>query len=247
VRRRAVYRYVDWRDQMRLDSSESLGFPPASLRFRVHGDLDLSSFLETGRQCSEDIRRALAHVGKDLGSFDNVLDFGCGCGRTLHSFIPSPDHVNFFGTDIDREAISWCRRSLAHARFTVNDQLPPLEYEDATFDLIYSISVFTHLTEDMQFRWLRELRRVAAPGAYLLLTVRGSSHPLLDQLPDADLQELASKGFVFSRTADRCLTNDLATHTEQYIRDRYPTYFKIVAYLERWLDGCQDIAVLSKQ
>src|SRR5687767_14532452 len=78
--RTAVYQYVDWREQQAV---ASLPIPPAALRYRVHGDFDLDSFLATGRQCSQDIRDALARVDRDLSSFERVLDFGCGCGRTL--------------------------------------------------------------------------------------------------------------------------------------------------------------------
>src|SRR5262249_55041924 len=81
--REAVYRCVDWRDQWRLSTTELRNVPPASLRFRVHGDLDISSFLQTGKQCSQDLKDALAKVSANFESFQDVLDFGCGCGRTL--------------------------------------------------------------------------------------------------------------------------------------------------------------------
>lgn len=80
--------------------------------------------------------------------------------------------AQLFGTDIDGESIDWCQSKLGHmATFTVNGFWPPLPFADGFFDVIYSISVFTHLPEDMQTAWLAELRRVAKPGGLLLLTV----------------------------------------------------------------------------
>src|SRR5438046_2874585 len=53
---------------------------------------------------------------------------------------------------------------------------PPLAFANATFDLAYALSVFTHLPEAMQHDWMDELRRVVRPGGYLLLTTHGERY-----------------------------------------------------------------------
>ena len=50
--------------------------------------------------------------------------------------------------------------------------LPPLPLEDESFDLIWSISVFTHLT-DNSLPWLCELHRLLRPGGLLIATYMG--------------------------------------------------------------------------
>jgi ubiquinone/menaquinone biosynthesis C-methylase UbiE len=249
-RRRAVYRYVDWRDRRISRSAPFAHVPPAALRFRVHGDVDLESFLETGRQCSSDLENALRQVGRELSSFRRVLDFGCGCGRTLLWLMPSAPQSEFAGTDVDEEVISWCRQSIDGGTFTVNGELPPLPYPEGGFDLVYAISVFTHLEEQLQFRWLAELQRVASPGAVVIVTVRGRRY--LSQLPERDLAVLRESGFVFSRTANHFQEifpawYQMATHTEDYVRGRYSEYFEVVRYLPESMDGCQDVVVLRKR
>ncbi len=100
-----------------------------------------------------------------------ILDFGCGCGRVITWLQQLDSKYQYFGTDIDPEAITWCQENLANfGEYAVNPHLPPTEYADNYFDLVYSISVFTHLSEDMQFAWLKELSRITKPGGYLLLT-----------------------------------------------------------------------------
>src|SRR5205823_739072 len=99
VPRRALYRYVDWRDKRDAYGAPFSTAPPADLRYRVHGDLDVASFLETGKQCASDIQDALARVDKDIGSFERILDFGCGCARTLLWLAPWADRSQFSGTD----------------------------------------------------------------------------------------------------------------------------------------------------
>ncbi|MDP9480571.1 MAG: class I SAM-dependent methyltransferase, partial [Actinomycetota bacterium] len=81
-----------------------------------------------GKRSSENIEAALESIGKDLSSFQNILDFGCRCGRTLLWFAGRPQSYALYGTaDIDAEAISWCRNNLDFAEFGVNDALPPLD------------------------------------------------------------------------------------------------------------------------
>jgi SAM-dependent methyltransferase len=245
--RGALYRYVDWKDSARIARSGPI--PPAALRFRVHGDLDAESFLETGRQCSDDIRAALGEIARDLGSFERILDFGCGCGRTLQWLGDYARPGSLHGTDIDRDAITWCRASIESAAFSVNGELPPLAYPNDHFDLVYAVSVFTHLAEDRQLAWLKELRRVARPGALVLLTVRGASYA--EQLGVNEAKELETRGFAFSQMPPYFQTlfpswYQTATMTEPYIRGMWSAEFDVLRHLPQALDGCQDVIVLQK-
>jgi SAM-dependent methyltransferase len=127
IARRVRFWCVDLRDSMRPKRLDSIPLPPASLRYRVHGS-NIDKFLDAGKRCSEDIKTSLERFGKDLDSFHDVLDFGCGCGRTIIWFADRSRSRNLHGTDIDAEAISWCRNNLDFAEFDVNDPLPPLHY-----------------------------------------------------------------------------------------------------------------------
>jgi cyclopropane fatty-acyl-phospholipid synthase-like methyltransferase len=223
--------------------------PSAALRFRVHGDLDAESFLETGRQCSDDIRAALADVGREIDSFERILDFGCGCGRTLQWLAAKARRGSLYGTDIDEEAIAWCRASIESAMFSVNGELPPLGYPNDYFDLVYAVSVFTHLSEDRQLAWLRELRRVATPGALVVLTVRGASYA--EQLAATEAEELERRGFAFSRMPPYFQAlfpswYQTATITEAYIRRTWSAELDVLRHIPQALDGCQDVIVLQK-
>ena len=123
--------------------------PPPLLRFRVHGAFDLESYLRIGQTCAQNIKDLLGAVGKDLFSFNKVLDFGCGSGRVLRVFHDRPDSCHLYGTDVDEQAIAWCKKHLTIASWSTNNPLPPTAYTDHTFDFIYAISVFTHIDEEM--------------------------------------------------------------------------------------------------
>jgi ubiquinone/menaquinone biosynthesis C-methylase UbiE len=249
--RRMLYPYVDWRDRILIRSAEfaHLPLPPAALRFRVHGDLDLYSFMETGRQCSADIRSALARIGKDLDSYEDILDFGCGCGRILMWFDPARRAARFYGSDIDSEAINWSRDRLPSVDFRINGQLPPLPYANENFDLVYAISIFTHMREDYQFYWLEELKRVVRTGGNVLLTVRGDFHR--DKLSPQQLEKLQQVGFLFERQPQSVQGifpeyYQRATQSREYILSNYSKYFEVLEYVINGLDHCQDLVVLRK-
>lgn len=102
-----------------------------------------------------------------------VLDFGCGAGRTLRHFLVEAGATEIWGVDTDAESVQWLQRSLCpplHAARCAPD--PPLEFEACSFDLVWAISVFTHLT-DASLAWLLELHRILKPGGLLIATYMG--------------------------------------------------------------------------
>ncbi len=246
---RILVRYTSLWDQRYIKKTGFTRLPPASLRYRVSGTPDIDSFLTVGEKCSQDIEAALEKVGKDLSSFQDVLDFGCGCGRTLIWFASHSPSVQFYGTDIDADAIAWCRNNLDFAKFSVSNSLPPLEYPSETFDFIYAISVFTHLDEDYQFRWLGELKRIIKPEGIVLLTVHGR-HVWRD-LPREDIVDIEKRGFKFttSNTMKGIFPDwyQTAYHTKEYVLDWYSKYFDVLGYIPRGMSGHQDVVILQSR
>ncbi len=222
--------------------------PPALLRFKVRGSSSGATFAAVGRRCSEDLVAALREFGIDLGRFRSILDFGCGCGGTLLWFRDLAPTASISGTDIDASAIDWCRENLPFARFGTNGAMPPLRYPDASFDFVYAISVFTHLDEDYQFRWLEELRRTVAPGGICLVTLHGPGS--WNEMPARDQETLQNSGFVFVRTeVSRGLFPDwyqTAFHMRSYVETHFTSYFDIVGFIPRGLADLQDVVVMRR-
>lgn len=200
--------------------------PPAHLRHRVHGSEDPASFDAVGRVVADCLDYALSLPGCGLPRDGKILDFGCGCGRVIRYFKALQGGGEFFATDIDAEAIAWCEANLADsASFAVNREMPPLAYPDGFFDLVYSVSIFTHLPEDMQFAWLGELRRVTKPGSHLLLTVHG------DNIFPEQLKKKSKNGFYYAvgqGTQGLPAFYQTSFHSDEYVRGVWGKYFEIV-------------------
>jgi SAM-dependent methyltransferase len=93
-----------------------------------------------------------------------VLDAGCGTGRNLAEFGALGTAQ---GVDPSPAAIEFCRRrGLTGVTAAGIEELP---FEDGAFDLILATDVLEHVERDDLAA--AELRRVAAPGAVLVVTV----------------------------------------------------------------------------
>src|SRR5262249_60680166 len=107
-------------------------------------------------------------------------------------------------------------RNLPFARYQVNTLQPVLGYDDDAFDLIYALSVFTHLPEPDQLTWMDELHRVLRPGGHLILTTHGGFYRA--NLLPADVHRFAVGELIVYGDAQPG-TNVCATfHPERYVR-----------------------------
>lgn len=153
----------------------SISAPPPSLCFAVSANYDVDYFLRTGMQGADSIRRILKRNGRPIEGFNSILDFGCGCGRITRHWA-GLEGPSVTGTDINPRLISWARKNLAFGRFLMNCIDSRLPFGDGEFDLVYAISVFTHLNRELQEFWIGELSRVLRPGSgTLLITLKGEN------------------------------------------------------------------------
>jgi SAM-dependent methyltransferase len=107
----------------------------------------------------------------DISASLKILDWGCGCGRVAR-FFSELTNCDFYGVDIDIDNVNWCKTNIK-GNFSYINQEPPTQFPDHTFDVIYGISIFTHLNFDDHIKWLKELHRILRPGGYLLFTIHG--------------------------------------------------------------------------
>jgi SAM-dependent methyltransferase len=93
-----------------------------------------------------------------------LLDAGCGTGRNLVELARFGTAV---GTELNAEAAALARgRGAGEVHVAPVEALP---LGDAAFDAVLCLDVLEHTTDDVVA--LRELRRVTAPGGWLIVTV----------------------------------------------------------------------------
>jgi SAM-dependent methyltransferase len=215
-------------------AADGLPVPPPALIVRVAGTPDVEWFLRGGRLAAGSIRAALWRQGLRIEELGAVLDFGCGCGRVTRNWLGLPG-TDVFGTDMNEQAIEWCRRNLPFASFEPNGLAPPLVFETARFDLVYALSVFTHLPEELQLLWVRELERVLRPGALLLLSTHGEHY--VPRLSVEERDRFAA-GEVVVRWEEVAGTNlCTAFHPPSFVRERLAAGFEPVEFVAQGAKG----------
>lgn len=226
-------------------AGEGPPLPPAALRRRVGLTSSRDEFLTLGRNLSRDLLSAFAEVRRPGESFTRWLDFGCGSGRVAR-FLIEAGVGEISGVDIDRPAVRWARRHLGPG-FQAIEPRPPLPFADAAFDVVYAVSVFTHLNEEKQLDWLRELHRVLRPGGLLIASTHHES--LAWTRPDltaAQKEKLAADGFLFA-AGDGPFNDDSAFHTLPYLERVWGGLFEQKMYRQHGLIGYQDLSVWASR
>jgi len=171
------------------------------------------------------------------------------------------------GCDVDGDAIAWARTNLPDCRWELSDFAPPLPFAKDSFDLIYSISVFSHLDEPLQDGWLQELARVLHGDGLALLSVHGP-HAFEEFRsgrvetgwcrPDAFARgELGADEFHFEPYLRTFWNRDqlpgvragygLTFHGADYIRRHWSRYLEIVEIRKRAISAWQDLVVCRKR
>jgi SAM-dependent methyltransferase len=137
----------------------------------LQSDQDESAYAWVGEECRRMILSALPDGWTFTGK--RVLDFGCGAGRVIRHFEVEADEGEFVGCDIDEDSVTWASSHLDPPfAFFLNGEGPPLQQPAESFDLIYAMSVFTHLT-DTWSTWLLELHRALRPDGLLIVSFLG--------------------------------------------------------------------------
>lgn len=103
---------------------------------------------------------------------DTILDYGCGWGRVLRFFLKEVEPANLQGVDPLAEVLDIARQTNRYGNFQLIPAMPPTSLPDASVDVIYLFSVFSHLSEEAHLRLLAEFKRLLRPGGLVIATTR---------------------------------------------------------------------------
>jgi SAM-dependent methyltransferase len=160
--------------------------PLYSIRVRSNGishQFGGRTFYRFGCQLAEHLK-----MYASLNRQSRVLEIGCGCGRTAFALSAILDDGGFDGLDIEKKSIASCQQNKLFCRKKFrfhfldvqNNEYNPtgssradsykFPYADNEFDVIFLVSVFTHmLTNDVE-NYIAEISRMLKPGGVCMLT-----------------------------------------------------------------------------
>ncbi|TXN78286.1 class I SAM-dependent methyltransferase [Methylobacterium sp. WL8] len=137
--------------------------------------------------------RGLAHFFKDhiiqhSPSRNNfsLLDFASGYGRVSRWMKEALPGTQIFASDVHQDAISFMS-SIGVEAFK-SSSVPEEFTPPCQFDVILSVSFFTHMPKPTWSRWLKRLEKCLNPGGLLVITTHGDPiwHAMGSPRPDED-------------------------------------------------------------
>jgi SAM-dependent methyltransferase len=248
--------------RVRFAIGERLGARPVEgLTGRVHyNDFMLTSAepekvasYRNGATAFVDIlQRSVAEAGRSWDSLEAVMAVGCGYGRIVRELVKRLPPSRIFVSDV----IDGGARFTA-AEFGVQ-KVPPIERGElkSKFDLIYLLSVYTHLRRDMVIANLRGVAAALKPGGIAVITIHGQASAETAEryeqywLDKARLlQALAHDGYYYERYPyyydEYGLTWFTRDAFEKLVSETAPE-LSLVAYHAMDVDAHQDIFVYRK-
>jgi SAM-dependent methyltransferase len=232
---------------------DGIPVPPAALAAyvgdRYHDD-PVFSYLNAGRAIRAAIEQRLP--GDWILDGKTVLDFGSGSGRVLRQFLPEARAgiAAFHGADIHGPSIDWAREHLSPPlSFVQSTDLPPLPFDDGTFDLIWATSVFSHLTDSWS-AWLLELHRLLRPDGILLATFMSDGYARILTGDEMNQDEVGMN--VLGYGAPWEAGGPMVLHSEWWIRAHWGRAFdfeslEVGGFLPVGEDAGQGVAVMRRK
>lgn len=161
--------------------------PDPSLQERWNGASGLA-LLTQSKAFYSNVNTQMGRHGRPLEEA-RVLDFGCGWGRLTRFLARDVAPGNLLGCDPVDEILDICRTSRVPAELALSDFVPESLPFDG-LDLVYSFSVFTHISEEAHLSCLRAIHGALKPGGLLMLTIRPPDYLELDPKMHGALAEL---------------------------------------------------------
>lgn len=275
IAKSTVKRGIDVYFSLKCSLLRALGvidFPvPPNHCLRRTSSHTIRHYYESGVTTLMPILTAARIYGVDLDQPVNVLDFGCGVARQLLQLTRNYPRVRAHACDAHPDNVRYIKRVFPNVDSYANSFDPPLKYADNTFDLLYSVSTFSHFSLEDARLWLRELRRVTAPNGLLCLTF--NSYTSLDwshqrgYVLDYNAERLTKEGCFYSvdeaawykRKAEEAVsafgsnttgatrpTGDMFFSPERLRSFVESVGLELVAIAPGVIDRMQDLAVMRK-
>jgi SAM-dependent methyltransferase len=200
------------------------------------------------------LEQSVATVGRSLPDLRAVIDFGCGYGRVIRVLVEQVEPRRVYATDVIREGVAFCASEFGvNPIFAPGKGLPSLP----PADLLYAISVLTHLPAAVGRDVLSAWGASIEPNGVLLFTTHGpetiaapASYGIDNSLAPELGARLAEDGFAYATYAHNLGDADgVAWDTPEHVAElaaRCLPGFRQVLHLPRGLDGHQDVYAFTR-
>lgn len=215
----------------------------------------VDSYLRGAVQFVDILRRSCAEAARDWDSIETVLEIGCGYGRIVRELTKFilPERVCV--CDVIEAGARFAAAEFGVRKIPVLEDATPLPLEQ--FDLVYLLSVYSHLPRNLVVENLQRVAAVLKPGGVVVATVHGEGSAQTAERYEQYwldkprvLDALARTGYYYERYpyyyAEYGLTWFTRAAFEKLVAETAPE-LALVSYHAMDVDGHQDVFVYRKR
>jgi SAM-dependent methyltransferase len=245
-----LYRVSYWSNRKKnlifKKANPALIIPPDYFLYETYR-LDYEAFFKDGEGvANEIIEWTKKYIPPET---KRILDWGCGVGRVvIHIDKFTEAGTSIHGCDINEQMISFNKKYGKNISYSLIAYTPPTNYKNEYFDLIYGLSILTHIEPSMQENWIREIYRMLNTNGIFLFTTHGRY--FYSKLLQSEKQLLDLHG-VFSKTYSKKGHRMMSTYNSpEALEKLLEKYFEILEFHDGEIDqsktGGQDLWIVKK-
>jgi SAM-dependent methyltransferase len=177
----------------------------------------LRDYFADGWRTLSELMLLLEAVDKPLLRTASVLEFASGHGRFTRHLVKALGAERVTVSDIVIDAVDFSKQTFGVKGFA-SASVPEQVRWPQQYELVFVLSLFSHLPRSTWTRWLQVLRDAVAPGGLLVFSTHGM------KAADFDSVKLDDEGFFFAPSSESNAidANEYGTAftSEQFVLDR---------------------------
>jgi SAM-dependent methyltransferase len=155
----------------------------------------LRDYLADGWRTLSELMLLLEAVDQPLLKTPSVLEFASGHGRFTRHLVKALGAERVVVSDVVPSAVDFSQRTFGVDGF-LSASTPEAVQWPARYDLVFVLSLFSHLPRSTWSRWLKVLYESVAPGGLLVFSTHGI------KAADFDNVVLDADGFLFAPSSE---------------------------------------------
>lgn len=177
----------------------------------------LRDYLADGWRTLAELMTLLESVGKPLVGTQNFLEFASGHGRFTRHLAKALGSERVTVSDVVADGVAFATSTFGVQGF-VSVSKPEALQAPRQYDVVFVLSLFTHLPRATWNTWLKALYDLLEPGGVLVFTTHGAKATAYDRVV------LDDEGFFFTPTSESHAIDfqeyGLTFTSEQFVREQ---------------------------
>lgn len=206
----------------------------------------LRDYLADGWRTLAELMQLLESVGRPLMGVKSFLEFASGHGRFTRHLVKAIGAERVTASDVVPDAVDFARDTL-HVQSFLSASRPEELSCPQRYDVVFVLSLFSHLPASSWMRWLTRLYDCVAPGGLLVFTTHGAEAVRRQGVA------LDSQGFFFAPSSESNAIDAQEYGTTftsaEYVQSQIASHVgsdRLIRHAPTWFWHHQDAWVLER-